>query len=314
MSSFSGSGGGGAADGNTVGAAEAPVFAVSGYFGSNVTLSGTQSATQGSAANGEVVLVANNTNATQNGLYTVNTGGAWSRLSYYTAALVIRSQIRVISPPYGGKFAVFDYVGATDPVVFGSSSIPYAIRMNETNSTDFNIRGLVSAGPANLNFLTNGGSVGSVATAVINRWSGANGSWNFDQAGSGDINFYSPVSSAAFFFQNSPVIAAGGFGSSNTVITSGTASTLTTVTSTAIFNPAATIAAYTLTLPTSPRNGTRIKIAATNVSGGAVTTLTLTPGGTNTIDGAITTLAANAFAEYMFAGSIGASGKWVRIG
>lgn len=291
-------------------------FVVVGYFTSNIALTGAQTVTGGTAANGDIVLVGGQTDNTQNGIYTVNTGGAWSRLAAYTGALVQKCKIRLVCPSTGIKGATIACTTTATPVTIGSTALTYAWEREELTSASYLfIRQAVGAGNANIEFCAVGGDLNTASgAATIQRGSGANGSWDFNQSGSGDMTFYSPVSTAQFFFQNSPVIANGGFGSSNTVITSGTSSTLTIVVSCAIFNPAATIASYTLTLPTSPKNGTRIKIAATNVSGGAVTALTLTPGGTNTIDGAITSLAANAFAEYMFVSSIGASGKWVRIG
>lgn len=301
--------------GGGVTAPQMPYFYVSGFFGSNVALTGVQSPTSGTATNGQVVLVANNSTPSQNGIYIVNTGGAWSRDPSYTSALI--PVAKVILDVAGG---VYEEFLANPPVSFvlGTSNLPYSnpYSSNSAGASTFRPRGAGSAGAIQLQFHASGqGAVGGGgADCEIIRNAGANGSLDFNNYGTGDVTFYSAGSSGQFFFQNSPVIANGGFGSSNTVITSGTSSTLTTIVSCAVFNPASTIATYTLTLPTSPKNGTRIKIAGTNVAGGAVTALTLTPGGTNTIDGAITSLAANAFAEYMFVSSIGVSGKWVRIG
>lgn len=310
MSSFSGSGGGGSGGGVT--APQMPYFYVSGFFASNVALTGVQSPTSGTATNGQVVLVANNSTPSQNGLYVVNTGGAWSRDASYTSALI--PVAKVILDVAGG---IYEEFLADPPVSFvlGTSNLPYSnpYSSNSAGSTTFRPRGAGSAGAIQLQFHASGqGAVGGGgADLEIIRNAGTNGSLDFNNSGVGDVTFYSAGSSGQFLFQNSPVIANGGFGSSVNQITSGTSSTLSTTISCVIFNPAATIAAYTLTLPTSPKNGTRIKIAATNVSGGAVTALTLTPGGGNTIDGAITTLAANAFAEYIYFSTLT---KWVRIG
>ena len=60
--------------------------------------------------------------------------------------------------------------------------------------------------------------------------------------------------------------------------------------------PAGTLAAGTIVFPTSVVNGFRLRIFSTQT----ITALTLTPGTGQTINAAITTLAANTAAEYVF--------------
>jgi len=55
-----------------------------------------------------------------------------------------------------------------------------------------------------------------------------------------------------------------------------------------IINPAGTIAAYTLLMPVNPYDGQQVRFTATQT----VTTLTLTPSGTQTISNAPTTIGA----------------------
>lgn len=69
-----------------------------------------------------------------------------------------------------------------------------------------------------------------------------------------------------------------------------------------ILEPAGTLATLTVTLPASPSNGQTVSLSST----AAITALTLNGG---TIVGAVTTLAANAFAAYCFQGT-----KWYRVG
>lgn len=71
--------------------------------------------------------------------------------------------------------------------------------------------------------------------------------------------------------------------------------------------PAGTIALGTIVLPTTPPNGTQVRFGTT----AEITGLTLSGGGSDTVVGAITTLAAAAFAAYVYRSS---SAKWYRVG
>ena len=91
-------------------------------------------------------------------------------------------------------------------------------------------------------------------------------------------------------------------------ITTGTASTVANSCSTVIFNPSSAIAAYTLTFPASPVDGQKLKISA-GLFG--VTSLTLSGNG-KTIDGSVTTLAANTGYAYIYVASGGVN-TWFRL-
>lgn len=73
-----------------------------------------------------------------------------------------------------------------------------------------------------------------------------------------------------------------------------------------LLNPAGTLLALTVTLPTSPNDGDRVTIGTSQ----AVTTLTI-GAGSNTVLGPISTIAIGGFAKFIFNAS---TTKWFRIG
>lgn len=350
MSSFSGnvSAGGGAA---LIG--DIMPFYVNGYYVTDCALTGSITPGAGTANNGEVVLVANNTVATQNGLYVVNTGGAWSRYSLYTGDAALKSPVVCVSPSTLIKFATFQYVGSVSPIVIGTTAINYATYMSEGVSSSLNIRGLPSAGNADINFFANGGGVGSIISANISRASGSNGNLVITNFGTGLLSFVSggqiSIASASAFgctvqagsvstlnlgtnvttgsiiigasgsTENTsarqtihgPTSATAGIATPANRITTGSASSPTARQLQMFFDPAgAAIASYTVTLPASTAliNGQELLMHS---GAFGVTALTLTAGAGTSIRGAITTLAADAFARYKY---IAATTTWVRIG
>ena len=74
-----------------------------------------------------------------------------------------------------------------------------------------------------------------------------------------------------------------------------------------LLEPAGTLATGTVTMPASPADGDRVKLATTQT----ITALTLSPNTGQSIVNAVTTLAANGFVEYIYRLS---STKWYRIG
>lgn len=74
-------------------------------------------------------------------------------------------------------------------------------------------------------------------------------------------------------------------------------------------DPAGTLAAGAITMPGNPQNGRRVGIASSQI----ITALTLSPntGQSFAAGAAITALAANGFAEYMFRGT---NNTWYRVG
>lgn len=73
---------------------------------------------------------------------------------------------------------------------------------------------------------------------------------------------------------------------------------------TLMLNPAGTLVALTVTLPSSPSDGDKVTLASTQ----AVTTLTMNGG---TIIGPLTTMAIGTFASYMYSAT---ASSWFRIG
>lgn len=86
-----------------------------------------------------------------------------------------------------------------------------------------------------------------------------------------------------------------------------TATTVTVLSTGAInlmINPAGTIAALTITMPSGPSDGDMVRIASTQI----ITVLTMNGG---TIVLPLTTMALGAFAAYVFSSN---SSNWLRIG
>lgn len=96
----------------------------------------------------------------------------------------------------------------------------------------------------------------------------------------------------------------------NTAVQYGAPTTGSTVTATGgsnailLLDPAGTLVALTVNLPSSPTSGDRITISSTQI----ITTLTI---GNGTIVGTLTTLALGGFARYMYNST---ASKWLRIG
>jgi hypothetical protein len=82
--------------------------------------------------------------------------------------------------------------------------------------------------------------------------------------------------------------------------------TIATTTTTLLINPAGTIAALTLVLPAGT-NGRCITMASSQV----VTTLTITPNGSDTVLGGLSAFTANGFFTLTFSSTLG---KWMRTG
>lgn len=74
-----------------------------------------------------------------------------------------------------------------------------------------------------------------------------------------------------------------------------------------VIEPAGTLAALTITMPTNPFDTQLVRIASTQI----VTTLTHNAGAGQTLKGALTTIAANGFATYEY---LLATTTWYRIG
>ena len=73
-----------------------------------------------------------------------------------------------------------------------------------------------------------------------------------------------------------------------------------------LLNPAGTLASGTVTMPAAPIDGQIVRLGSTQ----AVTTLSVAANTGQTINGAITTIAANGFATWIYAAGIT---KWMRI-
>ena len=82
---------------------------------------------------------------------------------------------------------------------------------------------------------------------------------------------------------------------------------VTTGTQVVILKPAGTIATGTLTLPANPLDGDRVRFSTTNT----ITAFTLAPSAGQSVANAITTIAANGFAEYIYRVT---DTTWYRIG
>lgn len=89
--------------------------------------------------------------------------------------------------------------------------------------------------------------------------------------------------------------------------TTGSSVTINDNVSQLIANPAGTLATLTLTMPPNPFNGMVLGIASSQI----ITGLTLSANSGQTLDGALTTLAANAFAAYRYVTSVT---TWFRVG
>lgn len=89
---------------------------------SNVTLSGSQTVDGATVANGKVVLAARQTATTDNGLWTVNTGGAWTRTTGATSGtnFVAGKSVLVNS---GGAYAGTTWVCTVSTPTVGTSPI-----------------------------------------------------------------------------------------------------------------------------------------------------------------------------------------------
>ncbi|HXC56114.1 MAG TPA: DUF2793 domain-containing protein [Rhizomicrobium sp.] len=74
-----------------------------------------------------------------------------------------------------------------------------------------------------------------------------------------------------------------------------------------LLDPAGTLATGTLTMPAAPKDGQVLRLASTR----AITALTHAPNTGQTLNGALTTLAANGFAEYVYRA---ANTAWYRTG
>lgn len=344
MSGFTGGSSGGGGGGLT--APQMPYFYVSGFFGSNVALTGVQSPTSGTATNGQVVLVANNSSQVQNGLYIVNTGGAWSRDPSYTVALIPVAKVVCDIP--NGRYDEF----LADPpsgYAIGVNSLPYSSPYSSdysgTVGSSLRVRGAGASGSASVDFNASGNGVyppGTPDTQII-RASGANGSLDITNNGLGNLNLNNsggPINVAPGGGQNlnlhtaatigttsigssgstlntTPRISLGGSCSSDTgvavppnKITAAGSSSPTARQLQIFFDGASTLANYTATLPASTAliDGQELLVHS---GAFGVTALTLTAGAGTTIRAAITTLAADSFARYKY---IAANAMWVRIG
>jgi hypothetical protein len=91
------------------------------------------------------------------------------------------------------------------------------------------------------------------------------------------------------------------------VPTTGFAITIAKACGLLILDPAGTLASGTITLPAAPMNGQICKISSSK----AITALTLSPSAGQTLNGALTTLPANGFAEYTYVTS---TTTWYRTG
>jgi len=89
--------------------------------------------------------------------------------------------------------------------------------------------------------------------------------------------------------------------------TTGFAITIANTAGRSILDPAGTLAAGTITMPAAPKDGQLCRIASTQ----AVTALTHSPNTGQTLKGALTTIAANGFAEYTYRS---ANTTWYRTG
>lgn len=74
-----------------------------------------------------------------------------------------------------------------------------------------------------------------------------------------------------------------------------------------LLDPAGTLATGTITMPAAPGDGERLRIASSQT----VTSLTMNPAAGQTLKGALTTIAANGFAEWEY---VSATSTWYRIG
>jgi hypothetical protein len=103
----------------------------------NIALTGTVSVDGANAANNSRVLVKNQTTASQNGVYVVNTGGAWTRASdANTAAELAYMQVGVQSGTLNAGKTFFLPLGEND-ITVGTTSLNYqetpAFSLRESN-------------------------------------------------------------------------------------------------------------------------------------------------------------------------------------
>jgi hypothetical protein len=167
-------------------------FYVNGYqVSANQGLTGAASVNGGTANNGEVILLGAQTNPAENGLWVVNTSGAWSRYSLYTGDAALKSPIICVSPTTSVKYVTFRYNGLISPVVIGITALSYCIDWYEGPTSSVNIRALAAAGDAIINFMANGGGTPASTVANITRNSGANGNLVITNVGSGLLNLVS---------------------------------------------------------------------------------------------------------------------------
>ena len=78
--------------------------------------------------------------------------------------------------------------------------------------------------------------------------------------------------------------------------TTGFSNTIANTTTNYIVEPAGTLATGTITMPASPVNGQRVTIASKT----AITALTHSPNSGQTLNGALTTIAANGFGTWIY--------------
>jgi hypothetical protein len=84
-------------------------------------------------------------------------------------------------------------------------------------------------------------------------------------------------------------------------------STIQNATSQYIMNPTGTLATGTLIMPSAPIDGQELTIACTQ----AITSLTMSANTGQTLKGALTTIAANGFAQWRY---IAIPALWIRVG